>query len=173
MQAARRATYRYMNTHPTLRHAEAEVLSDALLGACQARLAWREDGGASLGTYAEHRAYGSILDEQRRRSPISRWQAQHGMTSDNCASQYQHPVSIDQLRGYGFDVPSEPVESELEQQDAVNALLRFLPHRERTVVYRCDVLGEHQQTVAADMGLTPSRVCQIRKAALYRLRDVA
>lgn len=49
-------------------------------------------------------------------------------------------------------------------------LLERLPERERLILWRHDILGDRLHEIADDLGVTESRVSQIRAVALDRLR---
>lgn len=61
--------------------------------------------------------------------------------------------------------------SPLEEQESVDRLLNELPPKERAVLEETILRGRKLKEVAKELGLTESRVCQIRGRTLQHLRE--
>jgi len=59
---------------------------------------------------------------------------------------------------------------EEETREQVMVSVHKLPEREQTVIVRYDIQGRSLREVGDELGITESRVCQIRNQALKRLR---
>lgn len=156
-----------------------EVLSDAFLGVAQALKTWKPDGGTVIGSHAYWRARGAVLDGYRdKRAPVRRSQYSKGVRYEDLPQPQRYPVSIDALAE--LDVPHLVVDLrqadhfvQVETDADLADLLSTLPDRLRQVVVLIDLLGFTQVEVAQALDVTGSRVCQMRKDALRRLRASA
>lgn len=79
------------------------------------------------------------------------------------------PVSTDDLPAFGAD---DPGFAAVEDRDELLRLLRRLPPREALVICEIDLRGRTGVAVAADLGVTPSRVSQLHTAGLQHARDL-
>lgn len=157
--------------------AHDDVESDAMLGVLKAaarytpRFTWKR--------YAWLRATGEVLDGQRARG----W-----LPSDSAAMRAVRaggpvppaariPQSLDEMAdpdGTPLRVLDPAGDSARRQRDGYNHVLdvlrQHLAPRDVAVVRRTVLDGEYLKDVAADLGITEARVCQLRSAALVRLR---
>jgi RNA polymerase sigma factor (sigma-70 family) len=163
----------YIRAHPTAwRHYE-EFRADALFGACQAARRWDPDGWKSLGAWCWQRATGAILDGVRQRAPLPIAAVRRGVTLDTAPPAMRPPYSLNELVEGGYEQPAPDVYEAIENAEVLRACLQRLSDREREVIIRCNLRGDRLREVAEDWGVTLSRVCQIRTAAMRTLREAA
>lgn len=180
LDVARRVVRQYLSRHPQMAWQRDELLSDAMLGATQARIRFEPARGVPFAVYCAQRARGALLDGLRDRGPMTRseWRAAEG----DMPEEYR-PVSLNRIReGTRHGLPRAGLEREWEPAareagyDAVDArdsilrLLRVLSPRERYIVTAVFLSDRPQTSLALELGLTESRICQILKAALARAR---
>jgi RNA polymerase sigma factor (sigma-70 family) len=152
-----------------------------------AALAWATydpDRGASFDTRVITKARGAILDGIIRRAPIGRVDAAKGMTRENAPPWRQPPVSIDawedrraRLGENAPDVsaliPAQRGPSDYERTEDrldLERLLARLPPRQAQVLRDTFLADQTLEQVAARMGVSVTRVCQLRTQALKALR---
>ncbi|MGH7524161.1 MAG: sigma-70 family RNA polymerase sigma factor [Gemmatimonadales bacterium] len=127
------------------------------------------------------------LEQRSGRAPTPREVAHHlGVDSDtlhrwrertahagvvSLESEPNGRVLADQLGDDGTDAVHGAVER-AERRGAIRAALANLPSRERLVVSRSYFEEKPLREIAAELGVTESRVCQLRAQALARLRRV-
>lgn len=155
-----------------------ELLSDALLGIAKAIKRWSPLGGATLRTYVWYRMRGEILDGRRRRGDMTRRELSEHLSMTDLPQDRQHAMSLstwthpDPDDG-ASDEPASPAAAEafaaMEARVALEPLIDSLSEREREVVQRVDLDGETLRTVGNDLGVTESRVSQIRARAHKRM----
>lgn len=155
------ATRLYIRRHPTAWRAFDELLSAAGLGASQARAGIRPGTNATQArAFVLRRAQGAIIDDLRSRNPGSR--SEH------------RPAPVLHLEDLDTDVRATG--RELEQVEAraiVAAALAGLTDRERRVLIATTGQGHSLAEVATALGVTESRISQIRTAALAKARQAA
>lgn len=116
----------------------------------------REEMAAHLGLSLE--AY----DRFRSRANVGRIVSGSTRDSDQAASPLEHVPSEEAL-------PDLLWEEEQTRERVVRAIRR-LPEREQQVVMRYDIQGAPLREIGEELGITESRVCQIRNQALKRLK---
>jgi RNA polymerase sigma factor (sigma-70 family) len=114
----------------------------------RARVRFDPSRGTTLFQYAHTRIQGAIHDEFRQRRVVE--------TPPATCRNADHPV-----------MPS----TEMEELDGVEAVLRCLTDRDAGVVRECVVKGRLKQDVAAELGVSPSRITQMLKVSLATLRE--
>ncbi|MBK8006490.1 MAG: sigma-70 family RNA polymerase sigma factor [Gemmatimonadetes bacterium] len=175
-----------------------DLISAGTVGLLQAVERFDPERGHQFSTFALRRIRGAMLDEMRRMAPISRraQTTRRRMTAarDRLECRLGRPVraaevalelGVEERRYLAWeadanrtaaplpaDLPApEPIEAETPAW-LVEALTR-LPPRERTVIslsYGEELDG---RAIAEVLGVTESRVSQLRHRALSRLRDAA
>lgn len=176
----------YLRHSPGHRWARDDLLSDAMYGAADALRRWQPDRGVSVQSFLRHRMRGAILDGIRTRATIPRSVYLKGLRDRDLPDWKRTPISLDSLRerlqskvysGSGdqdlavlADPAAERQFAAVDEHLAARQLLGHLPERQRELITRLYLDGESGREVAADWGVTESRVCQIRGQALRRLR---
>ncbi|KKN40141.1 hypothetical protein LCGC14_0736390 [marine sediment metagenome] len=112
--------------------------------------------GVKFITFAFPRIRGAMLDQLRAERGARR-------AGFEQRSQLQH------LAEDGLWVRAPSCSPAIDAEDHVQFALRMLPGRDRIVLRRLS-RGETQREVGASLGVTESRVCQLRKRALDRAR---
>lgn len=137
-----------VSLHPGLQLERCDLLGEAYLALCEAALRWDSSRG-KFSTYAWMRVRGAVLDAWRRGVRLS---LRHTALADGL------------LAGSGAD-------GELEREDLAMALA-LLPPRWRAVV-ELSFFGEFGTgEVARLLGISVSRVSQIKREALKRLKAI-
>jgi RNA polymerase sigma factor for flagellar operon FliA len=162
---------------------EEELLSDAVLGLVRAVEHYDPDCGTRFVTYASHRIRGAILDELRARDwvprltrhraraagaedglrrmiPFSRIEAERDRTGDDPALEYE-----DEDASGPFKL--------VEAGDDCAVLLAGLSARERATVTFYYAEDRSMREIGAALGICESRVSQILKGALAKMRHAA
>lgn len=162
----------YVKAHPHMWPQYDEILSDAALGAVAAAGRYNPAAGANLATYCGKRAAGQILDGLRKRSPVRRGEFARGCTLDDLPEHRRTPIPIHLLAETGTPEPTpvRELEDEVANSDLVERMLATCTERERIVLKASLVHGYPLADIADYLGVTESRVHQIRSAALKRLR---
>jgi RNA polymerase sigma factor (sigma-70 family) len=161
-EVAQTATRQALRRWPRLSKHREEVLSDACLGVTLARNSFDPERGVAFFTYALYRARGQILDGLRHRAPLTRDQVAKGLEPP------PDPRSLDPI-AYRIPDQRRPLE-DFEDRDELEGLLARLPERLAFVLREVDLHGHPLAAVGLALGVTESRVCQLRKQALALLR---
>ena len=164
VNVARRAAYGYLRSRPSLAWQSDDMLGDAMLAAHVAHQRW--NGNGTFGGFAYPRVVGGVIDGLRSRSYLTR--------RDYATRRSTVPLSLsteDLVRLDIADPHAEDGNRRVESQMTVCWMLGRLRVREREVIQRVDINGEMQADVGRDMGISASRVCQIRKVALQWLSN--
>lgn len=163
---ARMAAGRYLRTRNLPASQHDDVLSDACWGAAQAAASHDPAKGAGLATHADRRSRGAILDGARQRSPVTRHHYARGVTAPQRATE-----SLDKLIALGW-APHAPgcMEDAVADRDLVDRMLATCSERERIVLVATLLHGHTLADVGAVLGVSESRVGQIQRAAIGRLR---
>lgn len=136
----------------------ADLMQEGSIGLLRAQRSYAPRPGCSFETYASHRVRGAMLDYLRAIDPLKRVQRKHATGGAALC----------------WELPAQIVEPELPELPGTRArLLRAieaLPERERRLVERLFWDGAQGREVARELGVTPSRVIQLREQALARLR---
>jgi RNA polymerase sigma factor for flagellar operon FliA len=104
------------------------------------------------------------MDDWRK---LSRTLYEAGCSVNGFAS--QGTVPLDYLASRGPDPERQAAAAELRHM--LGGALQVLPPRERHVIHSYDFEGWTLKRIGAELGVNESRVCQIRSAALKRLRQ--
>lgn len=141
-------------------------------------------GGRDFLPWALQAARRALLDEQRRQGPYSRsqWGSRRRFVAAGARlpGWLRPPLSLEEPGGGGVlrtgagtpALPTTELADALERS-WVQGLLGCLEPRQRGILHRQYWLGESIPQIAAELGLSPSRVRQLRRAALERLRAAA
>ena len=172
VSAARKATFCYVRKRPVLAWQADDMLGDAMLAAHIAHRKW--DGGGTFAAFAYERCVYAIVDGLRSRGHRNR--RDYATNSDLLPRSCFDPLSLTDEDLARLDVTDAHAEDPYRRVEArmtatqVMTLLRPWP-REQEVIRRVDLDGEMQADVGRDMGISESRVCQLRRVALRRLRN--
>lgn len=172
VSVARRATFCYLRKRPTLAWQTDDMLADAMLAAHIAHQKW--DGRQEFSAFAYERCVYAIIDGFRLRGHRNR--RDYATNPDLLPQACLDPLSLTDEDITSRDVADPHAEDPYRRVEArmtatqVMTLLRPWP-REQEVIRRVDLDGEMQADVGRDMGISESRVCQLRRVALRRLRD--
>lgn len=154
---------------PWLMYHHDDAVSDALYGAALAWATYDPDRGASFDTWVITKARGAILDGIIRRAPLGKVDMRKGMTLRNAPPWRQPPVSLDATDL--IPAQREPSDYErVEERLDLDRLLARLPPRQAQVLRDTFLADQTLEQVAAQMGVSVTRVCQLRQQALKALR---
>lgn len=164
---------------------DTEVLeNEADLAVVRAAERWRADGGASFTTWAATVVQRSLLEEVRRQSPWTRLQRQlrrENMESGNDPEGWMlPPLSFEHLPKPLHDeemtleevLPDDRAEftEECELRAVIRPLIQQIEPRRRYVLIRYYWHQESTREIAERMGVSISRVQQLRMQALGTVR---
>jgi RNA polymerase sigma factor (sigma-70 family) len=154
--------------------------AEALYGIASALTRYDPTRGTPLTPYLWQRAYGAITDHVRATSAVRRTDHVRGLTPETTAPHRRPAITFTDLAGDDptrVTVIPDPASARafdaVDNADAVHRLLAVLNPNQRYVIEECDLGGMKLHEAAAVLGVTESRACQIRKAALHRMRAVA
>ena len=120
--------------------------------------------GSSL-THAILAARTAMIDHLRKHGPYGRRESAEGG--------YYHrgvtPVDMQLLSELVHDETDDV--TAVDNEIAVSQLLEVLSEREAAVIIRHDLIGDRLWEIGEDLGVTESRVSQIRLRALRRIRE--
>ena len=133
-----------------------EVMSSAMFGLVQAALSFEPERGLAFTTHALPRIRGSILDDIRSATPG--WSRRL-----RTAPKF---VSLDADSSLSTRATTGEARMDCER------LLGWLPFQEYLVVSLYHMEGMKMRQIAEQMGVTESRVSQVRTGALKRLRKI-
>ena len=155
---ARSVAYRYRSE---LDH--DDLVQVGLIGLHQAAQAYAQHGRASLPVFAWRRVVGAMLDEMRRTDPA--WRA-HRAGSE--APQF---VPVEDAVDLADDAATPDRLAELRDDcRVIQMLVDGLPDIERAVIVGVFERGQELAAIGRELGLTESRVSQIKTRAVERLR---
>jgi RNA polymerase sigma factor (sigma-70 family) len=143
----------------------SESVQAARLGLMVASSGWKNDGRCTFRTYARHRVKGRVRDEWRNASMDSAWR------THRLRERYQFlPILLpDGNASFDDTDPSPGPDHELEVRSELSFARRYLSDRDARILERL-AEGEEQQKIAADLGLSGSRMSQIVAVARVRVR---
>jgi len=147
-----------------------ELVSAGTIGLIEAARKFDPTRGIEFSTYAHPRIRGAICDELRSRDHLSR----------SHRAQLKTTGGRDPLAGVPLDAAPPQMVEPTQEQDAIrgeirrflfSAMRRLRPRDRRVVILR--YWGDKTLTaIASDLGVGESRVCQIDKRAIAKLRSV-
>jgi RNA polymerase sigma factor (sigma-70 family) len=155
-----------------------ETFSDAQLGLLNGIRSYREERQASLKTWLTWKIRSAMLDGLRRRDHLAR---SHRKIMAAAGEPAPYVLSLTAARGDDDELTFEkslvsPIPSPaavLEGKDELAALLRKLYPDERWLAVAVFVDEKLLQDIAAEMGLSPTRISQRVKKLRTRLREIA
>lgn len=148
-----------------------DVRSAGLLGLIRA--ARRADPDRAIEPFAIRCIRGAILDWLRTLDHVPRRERARRRKAGEDDS--DRPCSLDAIMSEGWSPGSTPPDQRAavirgETATALASSIAKLSPIEREIVERTSLGDEILSAIAAEKGLTESRICQIRSAALKRLR---
>ena len=176
---ARRAALGWVRSLPPWMDREAFV-GEALLAVAVAIRRYRPEHGIPFTSYAAHKVQYALLLEARRQDPVSAWRRaklRRGEVEQRAAD--QPPLSLEALciagrpaRGWEVDPdPGPEARTVLQSERArVHAALRSLNPRHRSILYLRYWDGYSQPAVARMLGISATRIHQIERDALTKVR---
>lgn len=142
--------------------AEVEELESAgYVGLCSAARRWDPERGVPFETFVFPRVRGAMIDHMRRQRTASNKRNGTGQAS---------LIPLDFPIGDGITIEDTLEASEESAVSELLATLSCLDERRRAMVFRHALLGDRMVEIAADYGLTESRVSQILSSAYSKLR---
>ena len=166
VDVARTAVATYLRKKPWLAWQTDDMLSDAMLAAHVAYQRW-DHSGAFKG-YAYPRIVFKVIDGLRARGRLTRRDL--ALPVEQVPPDHFDAVAL--LANEDVDDPhAQDPYRRVEDRMTVVWLLSYLCGREREIICRVDLCGEMQAAVGRDMGISESRVCQLRRVGLRRLRS--
>lgn len=152
----------------------AEFTSAAMEGAWKAARTYDESAGVPLRRWARLKIKGSIIDYARA---VMQQSGGHRDESKRVTviRADMSTESEDQivLEGEHGAYSIERGYADVEVSDELNRILGYLDEREREILVRTIAGDETLKVVGESMGITESRACQIRTAALKRAARIA
>ena len=161
---------------PRCRGVEREdLIAWGVLGLVQAARRYREDRGATFGSYAARRVRGQVLDALRERDPLTRTARQAYRAAREADADLPPPVievSLDRCLASGHQPWAPPPARAGRDQrwPAVARELRSLPRVQRRVLVLSYAHGLTLREIGTRIGLSESGVCRIRSRAIRELR---
>jgi RNA polymerase sigma factor FliA len=163
----------------------------ALLGLVNAARVYDPSLGVPFDAFARTRMRWAVLDELRAHDPLTRADRRRVQAWRALSEQHRHPsvaatcsfvrtlLAVSARDGAEVEDAADPgavtPEShalERELVEAVRDALVLLPPRCREVVTAYFIDGRDMRSIAADLGVTPSRVSQLCAEGVRRLRSV-
>jgi RNA polymerase sigma factor FliA len=147
-----------------------ELVSLGALGWAEARVRFDATRGVPFAGYAAARVRGAVLDGLRAVDTLSRGERKRAKAD---SSPTAPRIVSDELEVAAAVADTADTADVLEQEELRQELRRALdrlPARERHVVSRHFFDGVPMRTVAAELGVTESRISQICSGALAQLR---
>jgi RNA polymerase sigma factor (sigma-70 family) len=154
---------------PTIEWDDALAVGNEAL--CHAARTWAPSAGP-FAPYAFHRIYFSMIDWLRKEGPITRGGIPRADFKTQSFIDYDHEHDDNLL-------PTKAIFRQHLQEDFSEVLLgrmflkdmlKHLSERERFVLTECLAHGTTERDVGKELGVTESRVSQIKHAALTKLR---
>ena len=122
--------------------------------------------------WAQARVRGAMLDELREADTLSRYDRERVKRGEEIPPwAFAHPCDVDLVRDLPIEGDPEASLQEAESRTVLSRKLELLPDRLRYVVERTLLHGDKLTEVAAVLGVTESRACQLRGKALSMLRE--
>lgn len=167
MPIARGIAHRHARRYPTLSWERDDMIGDALLLGLQALHDWDPTRSTWQQRVSQRIRWGLIDLMRHHGGPLTRWEQQTGRQVADLPGWRLQPVPLPD----DHDPPmSDRGYAQVDAALTVRALLRLLTPRERYVIVRHDLHGLRLLDVGAELGLTESRISQIRKDALAKMR---
>lgn len=137
--------------------------------------------GVAREAYRVRKVRAELESRLGREAYVAEVAAQAGLTAERVAQleslNHGHQLLSDQVASTAVNVDYDGDPSSLTGREltlrAVRDLVDQLPTRERFVIRCRYVLEQRLSDIARTLGVTPSRVCQIEREALGRLRRMA
>lgn len=144
-----------------------DLIQAGMIGLIEAHRNHDPNKGASFETYAGIRIRGAMLDEMRRFDYLPR-QSGHA----------PRPLSYEQVLLYHPEKLPDATEHETPEAIVIRdqllgrqqEILNRLSGRDQIVARRCLINEEKGRTVARELGVTESRVCQIKAKLIEKIR---
>jgi RNA polymerase sigma factor (sigma-70 family) len=143
-----------------------------MVGLIQAVDRFDKTRGLKFKTYAQHRIWGAMQDFLRDEDPPSRTERKRvrDCAPALAATGYGHSTANVRLDDIHPRYLAEPLSTSFVVHSELQAVRGHLSARENRVVTLLYDLGWQNREVATDLGVNESRVSQIKKAALSKLR---
>ena len=160
----------------------SELLSAGRLGLTEAACAFEFERNVPFAPYAMRRIRGSVLDHLRRHDWVPRSERERSRTDEaveRMVATRGRVASLDELTGGGgvperlSDRTTPTIEEVLESRELhgyLRSALDSLPERLRLIVVGHYLEGRPLDELAEVLGVTPSRVSQLRSHAIEVLR---
>lgn len=147
-----------------------DVVSAGNVGLVKAALKFDPTLGVPFGAYARLRIRGEILDHLRRLSRLSRYMRGQGMPEPVVMS-FDEPTAYDRETLEDDLRDNQPaVEDVAERNDDCEKIIDLFDGRDRQIFEMLYVDGFTQATAGAIVGVSESRICQIHKGLLAKVR---
>jgi RNA polymerase sigma factor (sigma-70 family) len=145
-----------------------DLVSAGAIGLMQAVDRFQPARGLQFGTYARHRIWGAMLDFLRGEDPLSRAERREirGTAADRPVSA---TISLEDVPAYQPRSTRCTSYSFAERIDLERAR-QYLSAREQRVISLLFDLDWSNREVARELGVNESRVSQIKRVALSKLR---
>lgn len=179
LRAVREALARY----PWLQSSRDDILSDAMEGVRKALATFDPVYGTVFLDWALAQARWQVISGMRDRAPLTRGEVARGLTTADLPPARQDPFRLDLvlddtdgLRAGDVMLAADPGPDQYEELDTrllLGELLAALPDRDAFVLRQYDLLGRTLRDIGVELEVSESRVCQIRRDALRRLRPIA
>ena len=151
-----------------------DLVSAGTIGLVQAVDRFDESRGLQFQSYARHRIQGAMLDFLREEDPLTRAERRRvrespGALSATWERTQPSTVSLEQAPEASLRCAAAPVGLTL-RSEILQARRRCLSAREERVIKLLYDFGWRSREIAADLHVNESRVSQIKRRALAKLR---
>lgn len=144
----------------------AELESIGALGLMEAAARFNPDAGVLFATFAGHRVQGAILDQMRQHGPYSREDHRRLESGEDLRPRVVFDSDIEDTRTVP---PAEGPDPFLTPR--LRAAVANLPRRERQIIVWRFWHGLTREQCARQLPVSESRIYQLERRALERLRD--
>ncbi|HYF54415.1 MAG TPA: sigma-70 family RNA polymerase sigma factor [Salinarimonas sp.] len=169
---------RFVRRYPALRQHREDVESAALEGLAEAASKFDRGRGVDFMAFAYYRILGAMRDYVRSLDVVGRdirRAATDGREDALELAALARPLDGDTLeealRTVGAPAPQDDELMRSQMRSALASAMRGMRDRDRRILRGLYLDGLTLHDLAAELGLTESRICQIRGELLRRLRE--
>jgi RNA polymerase sigma factor for flagellar operon FliA len=140
-----------------------DLVQAALIGQANA-LSTYDSTKSALNTFSTYKIFGAMVDEQRKMMFVKR------SKSGSPKTELPNFVTIEDLVIQGEEIEAKEEKGNNYDRDILLGMINELPKRMSYVLMEYFFKGKTLTQIGEKLELTESRVCQIKKAALLRMR---
>ena len=143
-----------------------DLIGEGWLGAIEAVDRYDPTSGATLATFATYRIRGAMVDYMRSRPWLAVAIGRPRVALADDDPRLRAPLDVDEL--HDQQSTDDTAALAAAHVDAVR-LLRQLPPRHREVLWAAEAMDRPHAEMAERLGVTDTRICQMRREALRAL----